>query len=170
MRGLDRRETTRARAEAWVLPPQQVDKLLFAEDRCMCNLEWRCVPHDTCFIHNLCFCVGSGSFPPVKPPRPTWAEFSYDWYCELASHLKLHPHSPLPHFGSEVEYSPLVMPYYHSQPPTWSHYCCEYLPSLLLDNSYCLYLLIVLLPIVLIVLCSLKRRLIVLIVLATDTA
>ena len=105
-----------SRGEVMLLP-QQVDKLLFPKDHCTCDLEWHCVPHNTCFIHNSCFCKGSGSFPPIKPPCPSWAEFLYDWYCELASCLKLHPHPPLPHFGSEVEYSPLVMPYYHYLPP-----------------------------------------------------
>ncbi len=36
---------------------------------CDCVAEWRCEPHDACFIHDSCFCPGSGSFPPVKPPR-----------------------------------------------------------------------------------------------------
>ncbi len=36
---------------------------------CDCSADWRCEPHDACFIHNSCFCPGSGSFPPVKPPR-----------------------------------------------------------------------------------------------------
>ncbi len=36
---------------------------------CDCATEWRCEPHDACFIHDSCFCPGSGSFPPVKPPR-----------------------------------------------------------------------------------------------------
>src|SRR5216683_7202229 len=36
---------------------------------CDCASEWRCEPHDACFIHDLCFCPGSGSFPPVKPPH-----------------------------------------------------------------------------------------------------
>ena len=98
-------------------PPQHVEKLLYDEDHCTCNLEWHCVPHDACFIYDLCFCKGSGSFPPVKPLHPSWSDFSYDWYCELASWLELHPHSPLPCFGSEVEHSPLVMPYYHIPPP-----------------------------------------------------
>src|SRR6266851_6086099 len=95
-----------------VLLPKQADKLLALEGRYKCDLKRCCVPHDTCFIHNSCFCEGSSSFPPVKPPHLSWSDFSYDWYCELASCLKLHPHSPLPHFGSEVEYSPLVMLYY----------------------------------------------------------
>ena len=98
-------------------PPQHMEKLLYDEDRCTCDLEWHCVPHNACFIHDLCFCEGSGSFPPVKPPHPSWSNFSYKWYCELASHLELHPHSPLPRFGSEVEYLPLVMPYYRVPPP-----------------------------------------------------
>jgi len=98
-------------------PPQHMEKLLYDEDRCICDLKWCCVPHDACFIHNSCFCEGSGSFPPVKPPCLSWSDFSYEWYCELASHLELHPHSPLPRFGSEVEYSPLVMPYYCVPPP-----------------------------------------------------
>jgi len=101
-------------------PPQHADKLLYNEDRCMCNLKWCCVPHNACFIHNSCFCKGSSSFPPVKPPCPSWSDFSYKWYCELASHLELHPHSPLPRFGSEVEYSPLVMLYYRIPPPAWA--------------------------------------------------
>src|SRR6266853_720946 len=74
------------------------------------------VPHDACFIHDSCFCEGSGSFPPVKPQRPSWAKFSYDWYCELAASLSLHPHSLLPHFGSEVE--PDVMFFRLSDPPS----------------------------------------------------
>src|SRR5216683_6983618 len=36
---------------------------------CDCSADWRCEPHDACFIHDSCFCPGSGSFPPVKPPR-----------------------------------------------------------------------------------------------------
>src|SRR6266851_4067098 len=36
---------------------------------CDCVAEWRCEPHDACFIHDSCFCPGSGSFPSVKPPR-----------------------------------------------------------------------------------------------------
>src|SRR6266851_3075099 len=99
-------------------PPQQVEKLLYPEDRCTCGLKWHCIPHDTCFIPDLCLSEGSGSFPPVKPSHPSWADFSYDWYCEFMSRLKLHPHSPLPCFGSEVEYSPLVMPYYQVPPPS----------------------------------------------------
>ncbi len=96
----DRNEGNRSNSYACllrVLPPKQVDKLLVSRDHCECNLEWFCVPYDSCF------CEGSSSFPPVRPPCPSWSQFSYDWYCELASHLKLHPHSPLPRFGSEVE-------------------------------------------------------------------
>jgi len=88
---------------AHLLPPQHAEELLYDPDRCSCGLEWRCVPHDACFIHDSCFCEGSGSFPPVKPQRPSWAQYSYDWYCELAASLSLHPHSPLPRFESEVE-------------------------------------------------------------------
>ena len=36
---------------------------------CGCSADWRCEPHDVCFIHDSCFCPGSGSFPPVKPPH-----------------------------------------------------------------------------------------------------
>src|SRR5216683_300985 len=97
--------------------PKQAAKLLVAKGHCECDLEWHCVPYDTCFIHDSCFCKGSSSFPPVRPPCPSWLQFSYNWYCELVSQLKLHPHSPLPHFGSEIEYSPHVILYYHSQPP-----------------------------------------------------
>ncbi len=86
-----------------VLPPQHVEELLYDPNCCSCSLEWRCIPHDVCFIHDSCFCEGSGSFPPVKPQHPSWAQFSYDWYTELAARLSLHPHSPLPHIGSEVE-------------------------------------------------------------------
>ena len=89
-------------------PPQHVDKLLYDPDRCSCGLEWCCIPHDTCFIHDSCFCEGSGSFPPVKPTCPSWADFSYDWYCEFAPRLALHPHSLLPRFGSEVEPDVLI--------------------------------------------------------------
>ena len=94
---------TPLRSQLCLLPPQHVDKLLYDLDRCGCEMEWRCVPHDACFIHDSCFCKGSGSFPPIKPQRPSWAQYSYDWYCELAASLALHPHSPLPRFGSEVE-------------------------------------------------------------------
>ena len=91
-----------------MLPPQHAEKLLYDPDHCSCDLEWRCVPHDACFIHDSCFCEGSGSFPPVKPQHPSWAQFSYNWYCELATSLSLHPHSPLPRFGSEVEPDVLI--------------------------------------------------------------
>jgi len=91
-----------------LLLPQHVEELLYDLDCCLCDLEWCCVPHDVCFIHDSCFCKGSGSFPPVKPQRPTWAQFLYDWYCELAASLALHPHSPLPRFGSEVEPDVLI--------------------------------------------------------------
>ncbi len=103
---------------AWhlMLLPQHAEELLYDPDRCSCDLEWHCVPHDACFIHDSCFCKGSGSFPPVKPPRPSWAQFSYDWYCEFAPRLALHPHSPLPHFGSEVE--PHMMFFGLSNPPS----------------------------------------------------
>ncbi len=100
--------------EGVMLLPQHAEELLYDPDRCSCDLEWRCVPHDACFIHDSCFCEGSGSFPPVKPQRPSWAQFSYDWYCELAASLALHPHSPLPRFGSEVE--PHVMFFSLSDP------------------------------------------------------
>src|SRR6266851_2470171 len=36
---------------------------------CDCSADWHCEPHGACFIHDSCFCPGSGSFPPVKPPR-----------------------------------------------------------------------------------------------------
>jgi len=97
-------------------PPQHADELLYDPDRCSCGLEWRCIPHDACFIHDSCLCEGSGSFPPVKPQRPSWAQYLYDWYCELAASLSLHPHSPLPCFGSEVE--PDVMFFRLSDPPS----------------------------------------------------
>src|SRR6266851_9107708 len=31
---------------------------------CDCTSEWRCEPHDACFIYDSCFCPGSSSFPP----------------------------------------------------------------------------------------------------------
>ena len=123
----------------YLSPPQHTEKLLYDEDRCTCDLKWHCVPHDACFIHDSCFYKGSGSFPPVKPPHLSWSDFSYDWYCELASCLKLHPHSPLPHFGSEVEYSPLVMLYYCVLPSADWALSLQILPGLLLGNGYCLY-------------------------------
>src|SRR6266853_1556100 len=99
-----------------LLPPQHADELLYDPDRCACGVKWRCVPHDACFIHDSCLCEGSGSFPPVKLQRPSWAQFSYDWYCEFAAQLSLYPHSPLPRFGSEVE--PDVMFFSLSSPPS----------------------------------------------------
>src|SRR6266851_287844 len=100
----DRARSRMGHAEAEIVsPPQHADELLYDPDCCSCGLEWRCIPHDVCFIYDSCFCEGSGSFPPVKPQHPSWAQFSYDWYCELAASLSLHPHSPLPRFGSEVE-------------------------------------------------------------------
>src|SRR5216683_7883322 len=98
-----------------VSPPQHADELLYNPDWCACGLEWHCIPHDACFIHDSCLCEGSGSFPPVKPQRPSWAQFSYDWYCELAARLSVHPHSPLPRFGSEEE--PDIMFFGLSSPP-----------------------------------------------------
>src|SRR6266851_10481421 len=97
---------------------RQAAKLPLLKNHCKCGLEWHYEPYNACFIHDSCFCEGSGSFPSVKPPCLSWSDFSYDWYCELVSRLKLHPHSPLPRFGSEVEYSPLVMPYYCILPPS----------------------------------------------------
>ena len=99
-----------------MLPPQHADELLYDLDWCACGLEWRCISHDACFIHDSCLCKGSGSFPPVKPQRPSWAQFSYDWYREFAAWLSLHPHSPLPHVVSEVE--PDVMFFGLSDPPS----------------------------------------------------
>ena len=95
-----------------MLPPKQVDNLLFAEDRCKCDLEWCCVPHNACFIHDSCFCKGSGSFPSVKPPHLSWSQFSHEWLVELASNLSRCPHilPPLP--ASEAPL-PFVIPYYH---------------------------------------------------------
>ena len=81
----------------WVLPSKQVAELLpwymwwsnklaaemhcrchvrdmihhnvssFSSRDCSCDSEWQCKPHNTCFIHDSCFCPGSGAFPPVKP-------------------------------------------------------------------------------------------------------
>src|SRR5713101_1174062 len=34
---------------------------------CDCTADWRCEPHDACFIHDSCFCLGSGSFPQLSP-------------------------------------------------------------------------------------------------------
>ena len=52
---------------------------------------------------------------------------------------QLYPHSPLSHFGSEVEYLPLVMPYYHILPPANWLLSLQYLPGLLLGNGNCSY-------------------------------
>jgi len=82
-----------------MLPPEQVDKLLpwymwwsneLATEmhrrhlvwneahrltssslpcNCSCDSEWQCEPHNACFIHDSCFCPGSSSFLPVKPPH-----------------------------------------------------------------------------------------------------
>ena len=49
--------------------PGHADKLPASGGRCDCTFEWRCLPHDMCFIHDSCLCDGSGSYPPVKPPR-----------------------------------------------------------------------------------------------------
>ena len=132
-----------------MLPPRQADKLLFGEDCCKCDLEWHCVPHNACFIHDSCFCEGSGSFPPVKPPHPSWSQFSHEWLVELASRLSCRPVVLPPPPASEVPL-PFVMPYYHS----WLARYCLYLPSLLLGNSYCLEVPIV--SLVSIVLCPLR--------------
>src|SRR5216683_6482276 len=47
----------------------RANALLTSYPPCDCTADWRCEPHDACFIHDSCFCPGSGSFPPVKPPR-----------------------------------------------------------------------------------------------------
>jgi hypothetical protein len=64
-------------------PPGHADKLPALGGRCNCAFEWRCLPHDMCFIHDSCLCNGSGSYPPVKPPRD-WAWYSCDWYVNYA--------------------------------------------------------------------------------------
>jgi len=99
-----------------MLPSRQAAKLPSLGDHCKCSLEWCCKPYNTCFIHDSCFCKGSGNFPPVKPLHSSWSQFSYDWYVELVSGLDKHPHSPLPHIVSEVEHCPFIMPYYCSRP------------------------------------------------------
>src|SRR6266853_1077973 len=48
---------------------RRTDSLPISNRPCDCAPEWRCEPHDACFIYDSCFCPGSGSFPPVKPPR-----------------------------------------------------------------------------------------------------
>jgi len=98
-------------------PPKQAAKLPSLVGHCECGLEWHCKPHGACFIHDSCFCKGSSSFPPIKPPHSSWSQFSYDWYIKLASGLKLHPHAPLPHIVSKVEHPPFVMHHYCPQPP-----------------------------------------------------
>src|SRR5712671_8107592 len=47
----------------------RTDSLPISYRPCDCADEWRCEPHGACFIHDSCFCPGSSSFPPVKPPR-----------------------------------------------------------------------------------------------------
>ena len=75
---------------AWVLmlpprlsPPGHADELPASGGRCDCAFEWRCLPHDMCFVHDSCLCDGSGSYPPVKPPHD-WARYSRDWYVDYA--------------------------------------------------------------------------------------
>jgi hypothetical protein len=63
--------------------PGHVDELPASGGHCDCTFEWHCLPHDMCFIHNSCLCNGSGSYPPVKPPRD-WAWYSHDWYVNYA--------------------------------------------------------------------------------------
>ncbi len=48
---------------------RRADTLPTSYRPCDCTADWRCEPHDACFIHDSCFCPGSSSFPPVKPPR-----------------------------------------------------------------------------------------------------
>jgi hypothetical protein len=64
-------------------PPGHADKLPALGRRCDCAFEWRCLPHDICFIHDSCLCDGSGSYPPVKPPRD-WSWYSCNWYVDYA--------------------------------------------------------------------------------------
>jgi hypothetical protein len=50
-------------------PPGHADKLPTSGSHCDCTFKWHCLPHDMCFIHDSYLCDGSGSYPPVKPPR-----------------------------------------------------------------------------------------------------
>src|SRR6266851_1246045 len=97
-----------------MLLPRQVAKLPSLRDRCECGLKWHCESHNTCFIHDSCFCKGSSSFPPIKPLHSSWSQFLYNWYVELVSSLEKHPYSPLSCIVLEVEHRPFVIPYYHS--------------------------------------------------------
>src|SRR6266851_3068304 len=48
---------------------RRTESSLISYRPCDCASDWRCEPYNACFIHESCFCPGSGSFPPVKPPR-----------------------------------------------------------------------------------------------------
>jgi len=74
-----------------MLLPGHVGELPQLGDCCDCVPEWRCDPHNACFIHDSCFCDGSGSWPPVKPVRSYWHHFSSDWKAAMES-----PSRPLP--------------------------------------------------------------------------
>jgi hypothetical protein len=52
-----------------ISPPRYVGELPQLDDHCDCAPKWHCDPHNACFIHDLCFCKGSSSWPPVKPIR-----------------------------------------------------------------------------------------------------
>jgi len=56
--------------------------------------------------------AASASVSPLEACFQVWALcfhfLTYDWYCELAASLALHPHSLLPRFGSEVEPDVLI--------------------------------------------------------------
>src|SRR5216683_2213948 len=41
---------------------RRADTLPSSYHPCDCTTDWRCEPHETCFIHDSCFCPGSGSF------------------------------------------------------------------------------------------------------------
>src|SRR6266851_8800817 len=129
--------STRKSMTVQLLLPQHVEELLYDLDCCLCDLEWCCVPHNACFIHDSCFCKGSGSFPPVKPQRPTWAQFLYDWYCELAASLTLHPIPCSLALGQRLSPTSLSSAYPIPIPSS----IVSVLTRSLVDDGYCSYLL-----------------------------
>jgi hypothetical protein len=68
-----------------ILPPEQVAKLLMLDGHCECGPEWFCLLHEACFIHKLCFCEGSGAWPPYQPPCD-WTAYLHAWLADMMSH------------------------------------------------------------------------------------
>jgi hypothetical protein len=66
-----------------LLPPGHAGELPQLGDHCDYAPEWHCDPHNAYFIHDSCFCDGSGSWPPVKPVCSYWRCFSLDWKAAM---------------------------------------------------------------------------------------